>query len=107
MMKPPFTRIGMTALIAIAAGRGRRSRSQRLRAVLQAQDCARRYVASGDHIPAGHEVEESERFPNHLLNDHLKKWGPWCLYNLAKNETTSNTYITEGSSHSRGTFARI
>ena len=64
--------------------------------VLQAQDCARRYVAGGDHIPAGHEVSEEERFPRHLLSDHLKKWGPWCVYNLAKNETTSTTYITGG-----------
>src|SRR5687768_4304933 len=42
-------------------------------AVLQAQDCARRYVASGDHYPAGHDIEEAERFPDHLLEDLLKK----------------------------------
>lgn len=62
----------------------------------EAQDCARRLVATGDHIPAGHEVEESERFPSHLIEDHLKKWGPWCTYTIAKNETSSNTYITGG-----------
>jgi hypothetical protein len=65
-------------------------------APLQAQDCARRLIAGGDHLPAGHEVSESERFPSHLLEDHLKKWGPWCVYNLAKNETTSSQYITGG-----------
>jgi hypothetical protein len=65
-------------------------------AVVEAQDCARRYVAGGDHYPAGHEIEENERFPNHLLEDHLKKWGPWCLYDIAKNETTSATYISGG-----------
>jgi hypothetical protein len=65
-------------------------------AVLEAQDCARHYVAGGDHYPAGHEIEEAERYPNHLLEDHLKTWGPWCLYNQAKNETTSSTYITGG-----------
>jgi len=66
------------------------------RAVLLAQDCARRYVASGDHYPAGHDIEEAERYPNHLLDDLLKKWGPWCLYNVSKDEATSKKYITEG-----------
>src|SRR5918995_4861740 len=65
-------------------------------APLQAQDCARRLIAGGDHLPAGHEVSESERFPSHLIEDHLKTWGPWCVYNLAKNETTSSQYITGG-----------
>jgi len=65
-------------------------------AVVEAQDCARHYVAGGDHYPAGHEIEEAERYPNHLLEDHLKTWGPWCLYNVAKNETTSATYISGG-----------
>jgi len=51
----------------------------------EAVDCARRLVAGGDHIPAGHEVEEDERFPNHLLDDHLSKWGPWCNYDIAVN----------------------
>ena len=65
-------------------------------AVVEAQDCARHYVAGGDHYPAGHEIEEAERYPNHLLEDHLKTWGPWCLYDVAKNETTSATYISGG-----------
>ena len=65
-------------------------------AVLQAQDCARRLVAGGDHYPAGHDIEEAERYPNHLLEDALKKWGPWCSYDIAKNETTSATYISGG-----------
>jgi hypothetical protein len=64
--------------------------------VLQAQDCARRLVAGGDHYPAGHDIQESERYPNHLLEDHLKKWGSWCNYDIAKNETTSATYISGG-----------
>jgi hypothetical protein len=64
--------------------------------VLLAQDCARRLVASGDHIPAGHEVEEEQRYPSHLITDHLKTWGPWCVFNLAKNEATSATVITGG-----------
>lgn len=60
----------------------------------EAQDCARRYVAGGDHLPAGHEVDEDERYPSHLLNDHLTTWGPWCVYNTAANEATSTTFIT-------------
>jgi hypothetical protein len=64
--------------------------------VVEAQDCARRLIASGDHIPAGHEVEEEERYPSHLVVDHLKMWGPWCVYNLAKNETTSSQIISGG-----------
>jgi hypothetical protein len=64
--------------------------------VAEAQDCARRYISTGDDIPFGHDVEESERFPSHLLEDHLKKWGPWCNYNIAQNGTTSSTEITQG-----------
>lgn len=65
-------------------------------AVVEAQDCARRYVATGDDIPFGHEVSEDERFPSKLLEEHLKKWGPWCTYDIAKNETTSATEISGG-----------
>src|SRR5688572_13809935 len=64
---------------------------------LLAQDCVKRYVAGGDHIPAGHEVEENERYPNHLVEDHLKKWGPWCVYVTAENEATSSQYISGGN----------
>jgi hypothetical protein len=60
-----------------------------------AQTGCRIYVAGGDHIPAGHEVSESERYPEQLLADHLQPVG-WCLYNLAQNETTSATYISGG-----------
>jgi hypothetical protein len=63
-------------------------------APVAAVDCALRYVAGGDHIPAGHEVSEDERFPSQLLNDHLlPSPGPWCVYNTAANETTSMGYI--------------
>jgi hypothetical protein len=64
---------------------------------LYAQDCARRYIAGGDHIPAGHDVEENERYPNHLVEDHLKKWAPWCVYVTAENEATSSQYISGGN----------
>src|SRR5262245_25164323 len=64
--------------------------------VAHAQGCGLRFVAAGDDIPAGHDVSESERYPNHLMDDHLKKWGAWCEYDIAQNGTTSSTYITGG-----------
>src|SRR5262245_60783681 len=64
--------------------------------IAHAQGCGLRYVAAADDIPAGHDVEESERYPNHLMDDHLKKWGAWCEFDIAKNATTSSTYITGG-----------
>lgn len=57
--------------------------------------CGKRYVAGGDHLPAGHDVSVSERFPSKLLTDHLQPYG-WCLLNVAGNETTSLGYITGG-----------
>ena len=65
-------------------------------APVAAQDCARRYLAGGDHIAFGHEVSEDERYSNKLLDDHLRTWGPWCVFNTAANEATSSTYITGG-----------
>src|SRR5215510_6451392 len=64
--------------------------------ILQAQGCGLHYVAAADDIPAGHDVSESQRYPNHLMDDHLKKWGAWCEYDIAQNGTTSSTYITGG-----------
>jgi hypothetical protein len=58
--------------------------------------CGLRYVATGDDIPFGHDVSESERYPNHLIADHLKKWGAWCEFDIAKNGTTSPTEISGG-----------
>src|SRR5262249_18064608 len=64
--------------------------------VLRARGCGLHSVAAADDIPAGHDVSESQRYPNHLMDDHLKKWGAWCEYDIAHNGTTSNTYITGG-----------
>src|SRR5262245_33369742 len=64
--------------------------------VLWAQGCGLRYVAAADDIPSGHDVSESQRYPNHLMDDHLKKWGAWCEYDVAQNGTTSSGYITGG-----------
>src|SRR5262245_8813905 len=78
-----------------AGGVGMAMRGDRLIGPLIAQvGCGPRYVATGDDIPAGHDVSESQRYPNHLLDDHLKKYGGWCEFDIAKNGTTSSTEIS-------------
>lgn len=61
----------------------------------EAAVCGKRYVAGGDHIPAGQDISESERYPNHLIDDHLARYG-YCVYNTAQKGTTSSTYISGG-----------
>src|SRR5262249_9935747 len=68
----------------------------RSRAVVYAQGCGLHYVAVADDIPFGHDDDANQRYPDHLWNDHLKKWGAWCEYDLAQSGTTSSTYITGG-----------
>ncbi len=54
------------------------------------------YVASGDDVSAGHDLDDqTRRFPERLIADHLKTPG-WCLFNQAKNGTTSSNYISGG-----------
>ena len=54
------------------------------------------YVASGDDVVNGKELDDnSKRFPEQLLEDHLVSPG-WCLYNQGKNGTTTSTYISGG-----------
>lgn len=54
------------------------------------------YVASGDDIPAGHDLNsDSSRYPERLLADHLGSPG-WVVYNQGKNGTTSSNYISGG-----------
>ena len=57
--------------------------------------CGRNYVAGGDHYPAGHEVSETERYPEKLIELHGATYG-FCVFNLAENETTSSTYNSGG-----------
>jgi hypothetical protein len=52
-------------------------------------------VAGGDDVPFGNEVSTSQNFPSHLISDHLATFG-YCVYNLAKNGTTSPSYISDG-----------
>ena len=61
----------------------------------QAAGC-RLYIAAGDDIPAGHDLnDDDKRYPDQLLKDHLVSPG-WCLYNQGANEQTSLKFITEG-----------
>lgn len=54
------------------------------------------YVAAGDDIANGHDLNDNaQRYPERLLEDHLKAPG-WCLYNQAKNGQTSKTFIDDG-----------
>lgn len=54
------------------------------------------YVAAGDDIPAGHDLnDDSARYPEQLLEDHLGSPG-WCVFNQGKNGQTSQKFITEG-----------
>src|SRR5205823_2695964 len=54
------------------------------------------YVASGDDLPAGHDLnDDSSRYPEKLLADHIQSPG-WCLYNQGKNGTTSANFISGG-----------
>jgi len=90
-----MNRLVLHGLIAIAASAAV-AVALDSRTAVHAQDCARHYVAGGDHYPAGHDIQNSERYPDHLVADHLKTWGPWCEYDLAQNETTSATFISGG-----------
>ena len=54
------------------------------------------YVAAGDDIANGHDLnDDSKRYPERLLEDHLVSPG-WCLYNQAENGQTSSKFITDG-----------
>src|SRR6185369_7102119 len=54
------------------------------------------YVGAGDDIANGHDLnDDSKRYPEQLVNDHIKTPG-WCLYNQGKNGQTSSAFITDG-----------
>ena len=94
-LRRPLTRIVIGAAVSVALMVAAAS-SDRLTVALVAQGCGLRFVATGDDIPAGHDVSNSERYADHLFNDHLKKWGAWCEYDIAQNGTTSPTEISGG-----------
>src|SRR4051812_14945978 len=48
------------------------------------------YVGAGDDVTNGHDLsDDSKRYPEQLVNDHIKTPG-WCLYNQGKNGQTSS-----------------
>jgi len=54
------------------------------------------YVAAGDDIPNGHDLNDNaKRYPEQLLADHLHAPG-WCLFNQGKNGQTSSAFINGG-----------
>jgi hypothetical protein len=54
------------------------------------------YVAAGDDVTNGHDLnDDSARYAEKLLEDHLVSPG-WCLYNQGKDGQTSSKFITEG-----------
>lgn len=77
---------GLTGVAAVVAG---------VPGATAAAGC-RIYVAAGDDIPAGHDLDDqSRRFPEQLRADHILAPG-WCLFNQGKNGTTSGSFITGG-----------
>jgi hypothetical protein len=62
--------------------------------------CGKRYVAGGDHLPAGAEISGTQRYSYHLLFDHLKGNTalpqPWCLRSTAQDGATTLTYYNGG-----------
>src|SRR5262245_2626787 len=99
--RPSWTR-AMRALLAIAGvaivgfalGAGGDDGVRPLTA--EAAAGCRIYVASGDDVTNGKELNDNtKRYPEQLLNDHIKAPG-WCLFNQGKNGQTSANYITGG-----------
>ncbi len=63
---------------------------------IEAAAGCRIYVASGDDLTNGKEMNDNtKRYPEKLLADRIKAPG-WCLFNQAKNGQTSSSYITGG-----------
>jgi hypothetical protein len=84
--------IGMAVLIAASAF----GLSAGNAPAAQAAAGCRIFVAAGDDIPAGHDLnDDSKRYPEQLLEDHLISPG-WCVYNQGKNGQTSSGFITGG-----------
>jgi len=73
-MKTAVVRVSTGILIAaglVIAGAATRNTPSVVSTIVQAQDCARHYVAGGDHYPAGHEIEEAERYPIRFISKNL------------------------------------
>jgi hypothetical protein len=91
----PYLGAGVVLLVAILAATiaWAMSASVAPSAVEAAAGC-RSYVAAGDDIAAGHDLNDNaKRYPEQLLADHIKAPG-WCLFNQGKNGQTSSAFIT-------------
>jgi hypothetical protein len=92
MMKPAglIAALALLALV-VAATAGRDAAPS----VAEAAGC-RIYVASGDDVTNGRELDDdARRYPEQLVEDHIKTPG-WCLFNQGKDGQTSSTYISGG-----------
>lgn len=86
----------MLALLMVALSFTPRSQRGAEPRVAEAATGCRIYVASGDDVTNGKELNDnSKRYPEKLLADHIKAPG-WCLFNQGKNGQTSSSYITGG-----------
>jgi hypothetical protein len=83
------------ALAVLLTGAGWSPLTRGLGTAQAAAGC-RIYVAAGDDIPAGHDLnDDSNRYPEKLTNDHLGVPG-WCVFNQGANDQTSLKFINEG-----------
>jgi hypothetical protein len=93
---PLGVRFVVAALVALLAATVAWTVTTSTAPIVDAAAGCRIYVAAGDDIPAGHDLNDnSKRYPEQLLNDHIKSPG-WCLFNQGKNGQTSSAFITGG-----------
>jgi lysophospholipase L1-like esterase len=91
----PRLRLGAVGVAAIMAGSLFGLSSASAPNANAAAGC-RIYVASGDDVTNGKEMNDNaNRYPEKLLADKIKAPG-WCLFNQGKNGQTSSSYVTGG-----------
>jgi hypothetical protein len=90
----PYVRAWVVLLVAILAATIVWAMSATVAPSVDAAVGCRSYVAAGDDIAAGHDLNDnSKRYPEQLVADHIKTPG-WCLFNQGKNGQTSSAFIT-------------
>ena len=88
--------LAVLSIIALVAATGAAAASLTRPQPVDAAAGCRIFVAAGDDIPAGHDLnDDAKRYPEQLLEDHLISPG-WCVYNQGKNGQTSSAFITGG-----------
>jgi hypothetical protein len=92
MMKPAGLIGALALLVLVVVATADRDAAT---SVAEAAGC-RIYVASGDDVTNGRELDDdAKRYPEQLVEDHIKTPG-WCLFNQGKDGQTSATYISGG-----------